>query len=219
MTILNKTVQTVKEFEGAMMAANKEFEAAKNQILETYKDPVSVRKLAEAREILTEIEMRETKIARELVVEDFAATRNAVEEYVFRSAPADFPATLAVIQAKGEDLTDYEASCFLKKYKDNYMAFSAILGVLNQSGKMGEVHIMKPDHLDEKITMWEKKVLNWIQTRNSASAESEYMSRLLTSEKETGNPIQILAAEVESFLNGAFILDNTETAKKARAAI
>ena len=209
MTILNKTMQTVKEFDSIIRAAKEEFEAAKEQIFATYKDPAATERMAEARKILTEIEIRETEKARVAVREDFAAARDKVLSFVSESVPATFSETLEAIRAKGEKITDYEAKSYLAKYSENYTAFSALLNVLNGLGKAGGVYILTPDHVDEDVAAMEKRILHWIQNRASGGFDSEYYSRLFTKENG-GNPIQLLADRIEAFISGKFILDNSE---------
>ena len=203
MNILTKTMQTVKDYESAIQAAREEFEATKEQIFATYSSAVAAEKLGEAREVLTAFEMKEAANAREIIEADFTEARTAVSEFVSQSVPEDFPATLSAIQAKGAKITDFEAESFLKKYEGNYIAFSALLSVLNSSGKAGNVHIMSPDNMNDDIVAMEKRVLNWVQNRTGGGFDSEYYSRLFT--KETGSPIQMLAERIEAFLSGGFI--------------
>ena len=211
MKILTKTMQTVKNYDSAISAARQEFESAKQQIFATYSNTVAAEKLSEAREALTAFEIKETSAARDAVKADFAEVRSAIFEFVSKSVPDDFPATLSAIQAKGAKITDFEAASFLKKYEGNYTAFSAVLNVLNSNGKAGNVYILTPDNMNDDIAAIEGRVLNWIQNRTSGGFDSEYYSRLFT--KETGSPIQMLAEKIEAFLAGGFIIDNSHEMK------
>lgn len=205
MAMLEKTIQAVKDLDNTINAAKNEFQNAQKTILETYKEPAATEKLTEARDVRTEIEVRETQAAKAIVVEDFAKVREMVGETVTQAVPADFVATLEALKAKGDKITEYEAASFLKKYSGNYTAYSAILNLLHQSGKGGDMHLVTPDMMDERITFWENKILTWMQGRAGIAGESDYMSRLLTTSK--GNPIQALADEVEAFCNGSFVMD------------
>ena len=210
MKILTKTMQTVKDYDGAINAAREEFEAAKKKIFATYSNTLAAEKLGDAREALTAFEIKETAAARDAIKTDFDEARNTVLEFVSKSVPDDFPTTLAVIQAKGAKISDFEAANFLKKYESNYTAYSAVLNVLNSNGKAGNVYILTPDNVNEDIAAIEKRVLNWLQNRTSGGFDSEYYSRLFT--KDTGNPIQALAERIEAFLSGGFIRDNSRIA-------
>ena len=201
---------STRQIIGAINAARQEFEAAKEQIFATYSNTVAAEKLGEAREALTAFEMKETAVARDAIKADFDEARNTVFEFVSKSVPDDFPATLAAIQAKGAKISDFEAASFLKKYEGNYTAYSAVLNVLNGNGKAGNVYVLTPDNVNDDIAAIEKRVLNWLQNRTGGGFDSEYYSRLFT--KESGNPIQALAERIEVFLSGGFIRDNSRIA-------
>lgn len=207
MNILTKTMQTVKDYESAMQTARKEFENTKEQIFATYSNTVAAEKLGDARDAMTAFEMKESVSASDVVKADFAEARDAVFEFVSKSVPEDFPATLSIVQVKGAKISDFEAASFLKKYEGNYTAYSAILDILNRNGKAGSVYVMTPDKLNDDIAVIEKRVLNWIQNRTSGDFDSEYYSRLFTA--DSGNPIRALAIKIESFISGGFILDNS----------
>ena len=211
MNILTKTMQAVKDFDASIVAARNEFEETKNQLFATYSNTIAAEKLGAAREALTAFELKETVKIRDAVKADFAEARSAIFEFVSKSVPEDFPATLSAIQVKGAKITDFEAASFLKKYEGNYTAYSAVLNVLNSNGKSGNVYILTPDNMNDDIAAVEGRVLNWIQNRTSGGFDSEYYSRLFT--KETGNPIQMLAEKIEAFLSGGFIINNSHEMK------
>lgn len=203
MAVFNKTYQAVKDFESSIKAAQEAFRVAQKEILDTYKDPVSTRKLAEARELLTQTEQRETLIALDAVEGDFASVNEKIMEVVTKAAPADFPATLAAIQARGEKIGAYEANAFFQKYGDNYLAISTLLEVLHSNGKFDSVHITTAEMLDEKVKALEAKVVHFIRNRHGVSGDASYNAKLLT--HETHSPILLMAAEVQNFLDGNFI--------------
>ena len=151
MTYLVKTIQAVKDYDSAIVAGRREFDVAKEQILATYSNTLAAEKLGEAREALTAFEMKETALAREAVAADFAEAKKAILEFVSKSVPDDFPATLAALQVRGERITDLEAESFLNKYEGNYTAYSAVLHVLNCNGKAAKAHILTPDNLKDEI--------------------------------------------------------------------
>ena len=207
MKILEKTIQAVKDFDTSIVAARNEFEQNKKVLFKTYSNAIAAEKIGAASAALTTFEANATKSARDIITADFAEVRNAVFEFVSKSVPEDFPATLSAIQAKGEKITDFESASFLKKYEDNYMAYSAVLNVLNRNGKVENVYVGTPDKMNDALADLEKRVLNWIQNRTCDDFNGEYYSRLFTC--ETGNPIRGLADKVEAYLGGGFILDNS----------
>ena len=210
MKILEKTMQAVKDFDTSIVAARNEFEQNKKVLFETYSNTVAAEKIGAASAALTTFEANATKSARDIITADFAEVRNAVFEFVSKSVPEDFPATLSAIQAKGEKITDFEAESFLKKYEDNYTAYSAILTVLHSHGKAADVYVLVPDKVNDAIDDMANRVLNWVQNRTSSSFNSEYYTRLFT--QETGSPIHALADRIENFISGEFILDNSHKA-------
>ncbi len=201
MAVFEKTYQAARELDTSIKAAREAFKVAQKEILDTYKDPISTKKLAEAREILHQTEQRETLRALEAVKSDFASVDEKIMEVVSKAAPADFPATLAAIQARG-DMTTFEANAFFKKYGDNYLAISTLLEVLHANKKYDSVHITTADMIDEKVKKLEATVLNWVHGRAGAPNDS-YNSRLMT--HESSSPILLTAAEVQNFLDGNFI--------------
>ena len=207
MAILDKTYQAVKDLDSVIHAAKEEFLTAQKAILGTYKEPIATQKLTEARAIREEIEVRETQKAKEIAVADFAKVREMVYETVTQPVPADFPATLEALKVKGDKITVSEAESFLKKYKDNYTAYSAILNLLHQLRKADDLYLKTPDAMENDIAFWERKVLTWMQNRAGLAGESDYITRLLTTSK--ANPLQKLAFEVEYFCNGGFAVVNS----------
>lgn len=203
MAVFEKTYQAVKEFESSIKAAQEAFRDARKEIMETYKDPVSTKKLGEAREILTQTEQRETLRALDAVEGDFASVNEKIMEIVTRATPVDFPATLAAIQAKGDKVSSYEANAFLQKYGDNYLAISTLLEVLHSNNKADSVHITTAEMMDAKLKALEEKIVKWIRNRHGVSGDNEYTAKMLV--HETHSPILLLAAEVQSFLDGNFI--------------
>ena len=203
MAVFNKTYQAVKDFESGIKAAQEAFRVAQKEILDTYKDPVSTKKLAEARELLTQTEQCETLIALDAVEGDFASVNEKIMEVVTKAAPADFPATLAAIQARGEKVGAYEANAFFQKYGDNYLAISTLLEVLHSNGKFDSVHITTAEMLDEKVKALEEKIVKFIRNRHGVSGDASYTAKMLT--HETHSPILTLGAEVQNFLDGNFI--------------
>lgn len=203
MAVFEKTYQAVKEFDASIKAAQEAFREAKKEILDTYKDPVSTRKLAEAREILTQTEQRETLRALDAVEGDFASVNEMIMEVVTKAAPADFPATLAAIQSRGEKIGAYEANAFFQKYGGNYLAISTLLEVLHSNGKFDSIHITTAEMLDENVKALEAKIVQFIRNRHGVSGDASYNAKLLT--HETQSPILLLAAEVQNFLDGNFI--------------
>ena len=201
MAVFEKTYQAAKELDSSIKAAREAFRVAQKEIFATYKEPVASKKLAEAREILHQVEQRETLKALEVVKSDFASADEKIMEVVSKAAPADFPATLAAIQAKG-DMTAYEANAFFKKFGDNYLAISTLLEVLHANKKYDSVHITTADMIDEKVKKLEATVLNWVHGRAGAPDDS-YNSRMMT--HEAHSPILMTGAEVQNFLDCNFI--------------
>ena len=160
------------------------------------------------------MQSRETVAAREAVEADFVDVRGKVNEVVTAAAPADFAATLAAIQAKGKNVTDYEANAYIEKYKGNYLAFSTILDVLHQAGKVNNVFAYKPDAIEFQISEIERVVMNWIQG-HASNKDDGYITALLTNDKHS--LIVKLAAEVQAFLDGGYVLSYDEAAKLAAA--
>lgn len=213
--IFEKTMQTMKDFDSVIQAANETFRTAKKTALETYKEPMATQKLREARDVLTEVKTRETQNARAAVMADFAAVRGKVNEVVTAAVPADFPATLAAIQAKGKNVSDYEAEAFSEKYKGNYMAFTTILDVLHNAGKASSRIAYKPDAIEYQIEEIERTVLHWVQTHADSNTDG-YMTALLTSDEHS--LVMKLAAEVQAFLDGGYTL-GADDAEQLAAAI
>lgn len=203
MKLFNVTMQTIKDFDNIVKAANETFAETKKKVMETYKEPIAAEKIREAREALTEVHIRETQKASHAVQEDFYGVRSKVNEVVTASAPVDFAATLAAIQAKGRNVTDYEANAYIEKYKNNYLAFSTLLDVLHQAGKAVDVIAYKPDAIEARISEIEKMVLNWIQC-HASSNDDGYITAILMDDNHS--LIMKLAVEVQAFMDGGYIL-------------
>lgn len=210
MTIFNKTMQTVKDFDDIIRASNEAYRTARKAALETYREPMATEKIREEQEALTKVQIRETKAARDAVRADFADVRSMVNDMVTAAAPVDFLATLASVQAKGDRVTDYEANAYIEKYKDNYLAFSTILDVLHREGKAMDVIVYRPDAIEAQISEVENMVMNWIQN-HAGSRDDGYITAILTNDKHS--LIVKLAAEVQAFLDGGYVLGKDAAAK------
>lgn len=198
--IFEKTMQTVKDFESAMTAAQESFNAAKKEILATYKDPISTDKVKAIRDILSDTEIKEKQNARDNIKADFADVRSKVNAVVTASAPADFAATLEALKTMGKSVSDYEANAFIEKYKDNYTAFRAILDVLHSVGKANDIVPYNAEAIDREISEAEKFILDWVATFKGA----DYYSALLTSDQHS--PVKGMAVRVQAFLDGGYVL-------------
>lgn len=199
MKFLTKTMHAVKDYASAIQAARNEFEAAKGQILSTYKDPVATQKLGEAREALSAFEMKEKYNAREAIQKDFEAVRKQVNEFVMVPVSADFGATLEALKSM-QNISDSEANAFIEKYKDNYISFRAVLDELHKAGKAADIRYCAVDYIETKLSDLENMLLNWVQSY----VGNGYYTALLTSEEHT--PILKVAEEVEAFIAGGYIL-------------
>ena len=208
MNILTKSMQAVKDFDASIVAARNEFEQTKKELFAVYSNIVAAEKLGAARDALTAFELNATKNARDIITADFAEARNMVLEFVTQPVPDSFTATLAAIQVKGDKITPFEAASFLEKYKDNYMAYSAVLKALNDFGHVTDVFTKAPDSLNDEIANMEKRILDWVNTRTSSGYGfgSEYWTRLLT--KDGSSPIQVLDEKIEAYISGNFVLDS-----------
>ena len=198
--IFNKTMQAVKDFDSIMNAAKEIYRNTKTEILATYTEAVSTEKLREAQEILVNAETEAKQTARKAVQEDFEAIRSQVNEYVTAAVPSDFTASMAAVEALGNDVTDAEAEAFINKYKGNYAAFRSLLKVLHGAGKATGIMAITVDVIRGQMEESERIILNWIQTYKGG----DYMSALLTNDEHT--PIKALDENVQAFLNGEYVL-------------
>lgn len=201
---LTKTLNAVRTFEASIQAAKEEFVKAQREITETYKDHAATAKLAEARNLRTEIEMRETTAALEAVKADFAAAREAVAETVTRPAPEGFDLTLQALQTKGERIGKTEMAAYLQKFKGNYLAFSTLLEVLHANNLASDIHFLSADRLNNEMETLENRILYWIKNRHGVTGDAEYYARILTHEKHS--PAIPLGEKIEAFVNGDYIL-------------
>lgn len=208
MAIFEKTYNAINDMNSAIEAARETFQSAKKEILATFKSPVSENKLSEVKAVYESAVANQCKKAREAVAADIAEARRKVNEIVSAAAPADFPATLAALQAKGDRVSDYESRAFLDKYKGNYLAFSTLADVLHGVNKAGDVLPVKPDEVAEVIDSVERDAMNVIQNATSGG----YMMALFTSEQHS--PILKSGEAVQAFLDGNFTVsgDSAEIA-------
>ncbi len=197
MALFEKSLQAVANLDSIMTTANKTFEIEKKKAMDTYKDPVS--HIGKLRAVLLETEEQQKLIFSETVKAEFAAVRDMVNKIVTTDAPLDFPATLEAIRVNGKGITEYEASAFLEKYKNNYLAFRTLADLLHKHGRAANISVLYPDAIMDDINDGERLLLNWgIQYKGSS-----YMGALLQSDN---NPITALAVTVNEFLEGRYTL-------------
>lgn len=210
--ILEKTYTAASEFDAAMTAARETFQSAKKEINATFKSPTAETKVAEVKAVYESSVADQRRKVREAVAADMADTRRKVNEFVSVAPPADFAATLAALQAKGERISDYESRAFLDKYRGNYLAFTTLADVLHGAHKAVDVLPVKPDEIEEEISQLERMVLNWTQNYTGG----EYMTALLTDRNHT--PILKSGAAVQSFIDGDFVISGDNEAVAAAIA-
>lgn len=198
MAIFEKTYNAINDMNSAIEAAQETFRTAKKEIFATFKSPTAENKLSEVKVVYESAVADQRKKARETVAADVAEARRKVNEIVSAAAPADFPATLAAIQAKGRRVSDYESRAFLDKYKGNYLAFSTLADVLHDVNKAVDVLPVKPDEVKGEIDRVERDAMNVIQNATSDG----YMMALFTSEQHS--PILKSGEAVQAFLDGNF---------------
>lgn len=203
MALFEKSFQAANALETNMTVARDTFVSAKKEILNTFKSPMAENKLAEAKAIFENVEIEQKANAKAAVAEDFEAARQKVIEMTTAASPADFMDTLEVIRAKGENISDFEVRAYLRKYEDNYAAFSTLCDMLHQSGKVTNVLAVKPDFIDNEITELERMVMNWIQTFKIGT----YTGALLTDQNQS--LFWKLAATVQAFLDGGFCVGDS----------
>ena len=207
--IFEKTYTAASEFDAAMTAARETFQSAKKEINATFKSPTAETKIAEVKAVYESTVADQRQKALEAVAADMADTRRKVNDFVSVAPPADFAATLAALQAKGERISDYESRAFLDKYKGNYLAFSTLADVLHSVRKAVDVLPIKPDEFQEEIANLEHMVLNWIRTYTGG----DYMTALLTDRNYT--PILKSGAAVQSFIDGNLVISGDSEAMAA----
>lgn len=210
--IFEKTYTAANEFDAAMTAAQETFQSAKKEINATFKSPTAETKIAEVKAVYESTVADQRRKVREAVAADMADTRRKVNEFVSVAPPADFAATLAALQAKGEHISDYESRAFLDKYRGNYLAFTTLADVLHGAHKAVDVLPVKPDEIEEEISQLERMVLNWTQNYTGG----EYMTALLTDINHT--PILKSGAAVQSFIDGDFVISGDSKAVAAAIA-
>lgn len=210
--IFEKTYTAANEFDAAMTAAQETFQSAKKEINATFKSPTAETKIAEVKAVYESTVADQRRKVREAVAADMADTRRKVNEFVSVAPPADFAATLAALQAKGEHISDYESRAFLDKYRGNYLAFTTLADVLHGAHKAVDVLPVTPDEIEEEISQLERMVLNWTQNYTGG----EYMTALLTDINHT--PILKSGAAVQSFIDGDFVISGDSKAVAAAIA-
>lgn len=197
MALFNKSLQAVATLETVLLAAYETFNTEKKKVLETLKNPTP--EIGKMRDVLTQTEANAKKLFAETVRADFAAVREAVQKVTTAAPPADFPATLAAVNAAGKDISDHEAAALLEKYKGNYLAFRSLHAVLKKEGR-DLPHLIYPDAVMGEIDAGEKMVLDVGQNWKGAT----YMSALLQAKS---NPITALADHVQKFIDGRYSLE------------
>ena len=212
MVIFEKTYNAINDMNSAIEAAQETFRTAKKEIFATFKSPTAENKLSEVKAVYESAVADQRKKARETVAADVAEARRKVNEIVSAAAPADFPATLAALQAKGRRVSDYESRAFLDKYKGNYLAFSALADMLHDVNKAVDVLLVKPDEVKEEIDRVERDAMNVIQNATSGG----YMMALFTSEQHS--PILKSGEAVQSFVDGNFVVSGDSEAVAAAIA-
>jgi len=196
--IFEKTFSAVSELDLSIRTAQGVLRSEKEKINATYKGQAMEKKLSEAKAMHEKEMIAQRQKAYDTVIADIADARRSVSETISAAVPADFPATLAALKAKGGYISDYEGRIFLEKFKGNYLAFSALVDVLHGEKKALDVFLVKPDTIEEKITLLENLVLDWIQ----ANEYDSWTAAFLTDEAYT--PILKDGALVQSFIDGKF---------------
>lgn len=215
MAIFEKTYNAISDMSAAIKAAEEVFQTAKKEILATFKSPAAENKLAEVKAVYESAVADQRRKAREAVAADIADTRRKVNEVVSAAAPADFPATLAALQAKGERLSDYESRAFLDKCNGsggNYLAFSTLADVLHSVNKALDVLPVKADEIEDEISRVESGAMNIIQNATS----NGYMMALFTSKEHS--PILKSGEAVQLFIDGSFSTTGDSAAVAAAIA-
>ena len=201
MVYFEKSLKAVATLDSVLTAANETFRTEQKKLLATLKDPT--KQIGEMRKALTETEAEQKRIFRETVQAEFATVRAKVNAIITAAPPADFMVTLEAIKANGKNITNYEATVFMEKYKDNYFAFRTLHEVLSNAGKDLDCYVMYPDRMALEINKGEQMLLNWGREWKGRN----YMGALLQNHT---NPITALAEMVQKFTEGKFTAEDPE---------
>ncbi len=201
MKLFEKSLKGVAVLDSVMTTANATFKEEQKKAMETYRDPLP--HIGKLRAVLIETEETQKNIFRETVKKEFAEARNKVNAVVTAGAPSDFPATLEAIKASGKDISEYEASAFLEKYKGNYLAFRTLAEVLHRMDRAKNVRVIYPDAIMYQINDCEAQLLNWCLTYKGSSI----LTGLLLSDS---NPVTALEALVQDFIDGRYTQEKEE---------
>lgn len=200
MAYFDRSLNAFEEFFRVMTDANTAFLKKRSEALERVKEPTKI--IGEAQAEFVEIEKEQQEIFFAIVQEEFDEVRSIVNNVVTAAPPSDFMTTLEAIRALGNNITDYQASAFLEKYKGNFLAYSTIHEVLTGAGKKPEGYIVNIDSLAKDIDAGEATLIRCCREW----AKKEYMTRAL---QYTPNPITSLAERVQEFVGGRFTVEET----------
>lgn len=201
MAYFEKSLQAVATLDSVLTTANEVFRTEQKKLLATLKDPT--KQIGEMRKALTETEAEQKRIFCETVHADFATVRAAVNAVVTTAPPVDFLTTLEAIKANGKDITNYEATAFIEKYKGNYFAFRTLHEVMAKAGKNLGSYVMYPDRMAQEIDQGEKMLLDWGREWKG----SDFIGALL---QNRTNPITALAEMVQEFTEGKFTVEDSK---------
>lgn len=197
MALFEKSLDAVKTFDSTIKTVRETFETERKRLLDVYKDPV--KKIAEIKAKTDEEIYRAKARYFEEITADHDEVRKKIREFATATPPADFLVTLEVIKANGRNISEYEISALIEKYKGNYLASRAIHETLAAAGRTPAGFVKKPDQIVLEVNKNEEWLRNWAHNYSS----NGYITALLLHYK---NPVTALAEAVQEFLDGKFVV-------------
>lgn len=185
-----------KNYDEKMTGLIEGYNEAKEEARKTFSSTVYTEKIGELNAIFLEESETAKKEALNAIDSIFKEVKASVDAYVAAPIAEDFNANFEAIRAMGESVSKAEATAFLNKYRDNYIAARSITNYFHET--MGYFTPLKK--YDEINTMLEaekdfaKKVVREYQ-------KNGYYIRLVTWENKENYWYKIDSV-ISAFING-----------------
>lgn len=201
--MLEKTMMCLNTLEETYQAGNAEFKKAEKTASDMFIGSALEGKIADLKAVLHNSRMDEIKRATEEIKADFAEVRKSLSAIATASVPDDFLPTLAVVQAKGKDITESEALALISKYSGNYLAVSSLISVLHENNKAMAYTVKDPSSILKSMDELEPVVHDWINLHVSDTMNG-LANAIMCS--DSASPVASVARQIADITENGFVV-------------
>ena len=201
--MLEKTIKAIQEMDAVVIQAAETKKKTFEYINANYRSKSELinQKIEEMNNAYNEVCGSAAQKVAEVLEVEVKEAEDKINAIVCAEVPSSFNTDLTVIQARQGKMTDYEVELYVNKYIHNYPATAALNAALGKEyKKVGLMRIVQPDKLIEELNQRKEEILNMVNAYNPTG----YAARLMRTEN---NPLENLAARVQSFIDGNFMVD------------